>query len=151
MGGPALTPGRDHAVSFHARSKMNHIATDIGSRLRQARETRGLALADIAAATKISMTALVAMEHNDFARLPGGVFRRAYVKAFAAEVGLNADELARDYLAMFETEPANLLLRDAVERTPRAFRHPLPAISAIVGFVIFGWLIVECAQVVMRQ
>ena len=34
------------------------------------------------------MTALAAIEHNDFARLPGGVFRRAYVRAFAAEVGL---------------------------------------------------------------
>ena len=130
---------------------MDHIATDIGSRLRQAREARGLTLGDIAAATKISMTALVAMEHNEFARLPGGVFRKAYVKAFAAEVGLNADELARQYFTTFETEPAGPLLRHAAERTPRLFRHPLSAISAIVGFLIFGWLILEFGQVVMRQ
>src|SRR3989304_6323930 len=55
---------------------------------------------------QISMTALAAIEHNDFARLPGGVFRRAYVRAFAAEVGLNADELVREYRARFETELA---------------------------------------------
>ena len=76
---------------------MDQIATDIGSRLRQAREQRGLTLRDIATTTKISMTALAAIEHNDFACLPSGVFRRAFVRAFATEVGLNADELAREY------------------------------------------------------
>lgn len=52
--------------------------TDIGSRLRQFREERALTLRDIATTTKISLTALAAIEHNDFGRLPGGVFRRAY-------------------------------------------------------------------------
>lgn len=53
---------------------MDQIATDIGSRLRQAREKRGLTLRDIATTTEISMTALAAIEHNDFARLHSGVF-----------------------------------------------------------------------------
>jgi cytoskeletal protein RodZ len=66
---------------------MDQTAIDIGSRLRQAREQRGLTLRDIAATTKISVLALVAIEQNAFDRLPGGVFRRGYVKAFAAEVG----------------------------------------------------------------
>ena len=83
---------------------MEQITTDIGSRLRQAREQRGLTIRDIANTTKISTAALNAIEHNDFARLPGGVFRRAYVRAFAAEVGLDADELTREYRARFETE-----------------------------------------------
>jgi len=38
--------------------------------LGRARETRGMTLRDIAATTKISMTALVAIERNDFARPP---------------------------------------------------------------------------------
>ena len=121
---------------------MDQIATDIGSLLRQARETRGLTLRDIATTTKISMAALGAIERNDFARLPGGVFRRAYVKAFAAEVGLNADELVREYRERFETEPP----AEPPVRHGAAWNHPLrlsnrfPTVSAaIAGILIFGW------------
>jgi cytoskeletal protein RodZ len=85
---------------------MDHLATDMGSRIRQAREQRGLTLRDLANTTKISTSALHAIEHNDFARLPGGVFRRAYVRAVAAEVGLDADALTREYRARFEIEMA---------------------------------------------
>jgi cytoskeletal protein RodZ len=119
---------------------MAPIATDIGTRLREARETRGLTLRDIAQTTKISMAALVAMEHNDFARLPGGVFRRAYVRAFAAEVGLNAEELAREYRARFETEPAGPVVREQA-----GWRHRLvPRLAGAILIVIIGLLIAGC-------
>jgi cytoskeletal protein RodZ len=85
---------------------MAHTSSDIGSRLQHAREQRGLSLRDIADVTKISTTALRAIEQNDFARLPEGLFRRAYIRAFAVEVGLNADALAREYRATFEADGA---------------------------------------------
>lgn len=130
---------------------MDQIATDIGFRLRQARETRGLTLRDIAASTKISMTALVAMEHNDFARLPGGVFRKAYVKAFAAEVGLNPDELAREYRDRFEAEPAGPLPGHEADRRHRQFPHPFVVILiTIAGLLISGLLILACDQILTR-
>lgn len=87
---------------------MAHSSPDIGSRLREARERRGLGLHDIAGTTKISVRSLTAMERNEFARLPGGIFRRAFVRAFAAEVGLDPDGLAAEYIAAFETESATL-------------------------------------------
>lgn len=83
---------------------MDHRTSDIGVRLRRAREERGLTLGDIANATKISIGALKALEENDVSRLPGGLFGRAYLKAFANEVGLNADELAREFRQTFEPE-----------------------------------------------
>ncbi len=123
---------------------MEHITTDIGSRLRQAREHRGLTLRDIAATTKISMTALVAIEQNDFDRLPGGVFRRGYVRAFAAEVGLDADELAREYRARFETQPPAAQPprheTDWKTRLRLAQRSPTK-LAIIVGIVICGSLL----------
>jgi cytoskeletal protein RodZ len=129
---------------------MDQIATDIGSRLRQAREQRGLTLRDIATTTKISMTALNAIEHNDFSRLPGGVFRRAYLRAFAAEVGLNGDELAREYRARYETEPP----ADPLSPHEADWKHRLrlsrqfPAVLvSIVGILISGALIVERGHV----
>jgi cytoskeletal protein RodZ len=79
-------------------------AIDIGLRLRQAREARGLSLRDIAATTKISMSALKAIEENNLSKLPGGLFRRAYLKAFAIEVGLNGDEIVREFRQQFEPE-----------------------------------------------
>jgi cytoskeletal protein RodZ len=90
---------------------------DIGSRLRQARQRRELSLRDIANATKISIRALTAIEKNEFGRLPGGVFRRAYVRAFAAEVGLDADELVREYRSRFEPEAEPVADRQPVRGT----------------------------------
>ena len=62
---------------------------DFGSRLRAAREARGVSLRDIAAATKISVLVLEALERNDASRLPGGIFSRAFVRSYAKEVGLD--------------------------------------------------------------
>ena len=83
---------------------MEQRTNDIGGRLRRAREERALTLGDIAKTTKISTGALKALEENDVARLPGGVFRRAYLRAFATEVGLNADELVGEFRRTFEPE-----------------------------------------------
>jgi transcriptional regulator with XRE-family HTH domain len=126
-------------------------ATDIGSRLKYAREQRGLTLRDIATTTKISMTALRAIEQNDFARLPGGLFRRAYIRAFAREVGLNADALALEYRATFEADmpPPDPAPRpeepsDARSQMPRR----VAAISATgVALLIGGLLISKPAQI----
>jgi cytoskeleton protein RodZ len=72
---------------------------DIGARLRQGREREGKSLAEIARTTKISATHLEALEQNHFAHLPGGIFARAFVRAYAAEVGLDPEPLVRDFVA----------------------------------------------------
>src|SRR5205807_3195293 len=76
-------------------------AGDFGSRLRAARERRGLSLRQIAVATKISMSALEALERNDISRLPGGIFSRAFVRSYAVEVGLDPDATVQEFLAQF--------------------------------------------------
>ena len=127
---------------------MEHITTDIGSRLRQARELRGLTIRDIANTTKISAAALTAIEHGDFARLPGGVFSRAYVRSFATEVGLDADEITREYRARFETATAaGPLPRDRADwpwHGPRIDR--LPAVLVTVGILVGGAAILQRAE-----
>jgi cytoskeleton protein RodZ len=128
---------------------MNQMATDIGSRLQNAREQRGLALQEIAGSTKVPVRALSAIEHGDFGRLPGGVFRRAYLRAFAAAVGLDADEIVREYRARFETEPSDgPLLRHEASWRDR-FRVPLrlpTTLVTIVGILIGGSLISQQGQ-----
>jgi cytoskeletal protein RodZ len=78
---------------------------ELGRRLREAREARGSTLAEVAAVTKISSRALAAIEREAFDVLPAGIFRRAYVRAFAAAVGLDGDRFARAYVERFEPPP----------------------------------------------
>jgi cytoskeletal protein RodZ len=112
-------------------------AGDIGDRLKRARIACGLSLSDIGGRTKISPPSLTAMERNDFARLPGGVFRRAYVRAFAEEVGLDAEALVREYRARYE--PDDLPVTPAPPRREgSAWVRGWPAVAAVAvaGLVV---------------
>jgi transcriptional regulator with XRE-family HTH domain len=72
---------------------------DFGATLRQAREQRGTSLRAIADATKISLPALEALERNDISHLPGGIFTRSFVRAYAREVGLDPEDAVRRFIA----------------------------------------------------
>jgi cytoskeletal protein RodZ len=123
---------------------MQQDTTDIGSRLKTAREERGLTLRDVADSTKISMSALKSIEHNDFDRLPGGLYRRSYLQAFAAAVGLNAAELTRDYRARFEPAPAPVVAPAAeggLMGRLRAHARLAAATMALGGVAISGLLV----------
>jgi transcriptional regulator with XRE-family HTH domain len=113
---------------------------DIGDRLKRARIARGLSLSDIGGRTKISPPSLTAMERNDFARLPGGVFRRAYVRAFAEEVGLDAEALVREYRARYEPDDLPVVPA-APRREVAAWVRSWPAVAALAaaGLVITTW------------
>ena len=78
---------------------------DFGGRLRQARERRGISLRQIATSTKLSATALEALERNDISKLPGGIFSRAFIRSYAVEVGLHPEETVREFLERFNEEP----------------------------------------------
>jgi len=76
--------------------------SDFGGKLRLARERRGTSLQQISAKTKISIAALEALERNDISKLPGGIFTRSFVRAYATEVGLDPDETVREFLDRFQ-------------------------------------------------
>src|SRR5881409_1767757 len=69
----------------------------IGEKLRLARETRGIALRDISENTRISMRYLEAIETNDYRRLPGGIFNRSFIRAYAKFVGYDEQEAIEEY------------------------------------------------------
>ncbi len=80
------------------------IDPDFGARMRRTREARGISLRQIADTTKLSVGALEALERNDVARLPGGIFSRAFVRAYAEEVGLDPEATVREFLTRFPIE-----------------------------------------------
>jgi cytoskeletal protein RodZ len=75
---------------------------DIGATLRSAREQRKLSLDQLSRITKISTGALSALERNEIHKLPGGIFVRGFLRAYAREVGLDAEEIVGEYRAQFE-------------------------------------------------
>lgn len=79
-------------------------AGDFGSRMRDIREQRGVSLRQIAQTTKLSVSALEALERSDISRLPGGIFSRAFVRSYAAEIGADPEETVREFLAQFPHE-----------------------------------------------
>lgn len=70
---------------------------NIGGDLRDAREQRGWSLEDLSGRTRISVSKLAAIEANSFDQLPGGFYRRAYLRAYAREVGLDSERVVDSY------------------------------------------------------
>lgn len=81
-------------------------ARTVGARLREAREKRGVSLRQIAGSTRISVMSLEALERSDLSRLPGGIFTRAFIRAYAQEVGLDPDRTIQDFIAELPPEAA---------------------------------------------
>ena len=70
-----------------------------GERLKREREKQGVSLEDVSAATKISTRMLRALEQEKFDQLPGGIFNKGFVRAYAQQLGMDEDQAVADYLA----------------------------------------------------
>ena len=77
--------------------------TSLGQRLRQERLSRGVDIAAIAAETRICSRYLEAIEADNYDTLPGGFFRRAFVRQYANELGITESEVDA-YLQQIEPE-----------------------------------------------
>jgi cytoskeletal protein RodZ len=70
-----------------------------GEKFRQERERRGLTLDDVSNVTKISSRMLKAIEQERFDILPGGVFNKGFIRAYAKTLSFNPDESVSEYLS----------------------------------------------------
>jgi cytoskeleton protein RodZ len=78
-----------------------------GDHLRREREMRGIGLDEIATATKISTRNLKALEDEKFNQLPGGIFNKGFVRAYAKFLGIDEEHIVAEYeSASKETESA---------------------------------------------
>jgi cytoskeletal protein RodZ len=73
------------------------MAVTIGEQLRLTREERGIPLREISDETRISIHYLEAIESNDYKRLPGGIFNRSFVRAYARCIGYDEKEALEGY------------------------------------------------------
>jgi cytoskeletal protein RodZ len=104
-----------------------------GKNLREAREARNMTLQEIAASTKISTRALQALEDEHFDLLPGGVFNKGFVRAYARCVGLDEEKTISEYLEAAQMPVPEIDMRamsSQVSAARDAARRPSSGISA---------------------
>lgn len=71
--------------------------TELGQKLKEAREAKGLSIDQLHEVTKIQKRYLVTIEEGDYSILPGAFYVRAFIKQYAEAVGLNGEELLVEY------------------------------------------------------
>src|SRR5204863_4421816 len=72
-----------------------------GPNLRRIRVQRGISLERISEATKVSADFWVGLERNDFSRWPSGIYARAYVRAYAFEIGVDPEATVNEFCRWF--------------------------------------------------
>ena len=72
-----------------------------GEDLRSARMSRGIALEDITAITKISLHYLQALEQDRFRSLPGGILNKGIVRGYASAVGLEPQDWTERFMQAY--------------------------------------------------
>jgi transcriptional regulator with XRE-family HTH domain len=119
--------------------------------LGAARRARGLSLADIANATRLSPRHVQAIDEGRFADLPAGIYGRAYVRAVARAVDLDAAELD-SILSLLPPAPDPLpVLEEAAK--PKVTRGPGARVARVClaatldALLLLVWSAVEIALV----
>jgi cytoskeleton protein RodZ len=111
---------------------------DFGERLKRERELREVSMEELTKATRISTRFVEALENEDWAKLPGGVFGHGFVRTIARYLGLNEEALLGEYdSARAEHLPTPLLKPE--ERIPSPPKW-LPAAAVLVVLLLFAGL-----------
>ena len=109
-----------------------------GEELKRHRLLREVSLESIAAATKISVRHLQALERGDLLRLPAPVFTRGFIRAYADFLGLDPEEMVNAYLSEFglsgRAQPSGAEAR--ASRVPSKGLLVLAIIAAAVALLI---------------
>lgn len=106
-----------------------------GARLRRERERQRITLAQIAESTKIKASLFEGLERDDVSRWPAGIFRRSFIRAYAQAIGLDTEQVCREFQAHFpeRSAPAPSAYGETVKHyaeltaSRKSTSRPLPA------------------------
>lgn len=114
-----------------------------GERCRKAREALGWTPAEAAKRMHLSQSYLVALEADDYERLPEATFVKGYLKNYAKLLGLPADEIANTFQQMVNDDAFDKPLDlPKMAPPPSVWRKPLLAVVAllvVVALLIWLW------------
>lgn len=117
----------------------------VGTRLREARESQGISLDEIAKSTRIPLRQLHNIENSDYEKLPAPTYSTGFVKAFALAVGLDAQALAKEFREEINYRASGETVSDFFEPTdpsrvpPRtlAWIAAAIALALVIGYAIW--------------
>jgi cytoskeleton protein RodZ len=112
----------------------------IGNELRQERRSRGIELEEVEAATGVRVRFLEAIEEEEWERLPGEFYARAFTRTYAGYLGLDPAEFALEHRPdhVGEGEARPRIEPRQVPEVPSAKqpRHWLPVAAAVAALVL---------------
>lgn len=119
----------------------------LGERLKNCRQQAGVSLDEISRATKVSVKYLQSIEKGDFSSLPGDVYAKNFLRAYANFLGLNCSE----FLSLYKTEN-KIYSKVNKSSSNNDFKKPVERISKfnlvvtpkIVRGIIVGILALAC-------
>ena len=119
---------------------------NFGERLKREREMREVSLKEVTVATRIGSRFLEALENEDWAKLPGGVFNRGFVRSIARYLGLDEEDLLAEYDEARGEQAAEstTAVDNRIPSPPKwIFAAAVAAIvlvlAALVAAGIYGW------------
>lgn len=120
--------------------------TGPGTRLREAREKRGLSLSQVADNLKLKKSIIDALEADDYRRLPSILFARGYLRSYARLLELPVEEVIAEFeqLGLVEEQPA--MPKGAILTHRRRGEHLLLRWGSVVVFLVLGALLVAWFQ-----
>ncbi len=95
-----------------------------GERLRQERESRNITLQEMSESTKIAQHCFKLLEDDDFANLPGGLYNRGYIRAYAQFIGLDPEHTIEIRLELHGGQLNLEIIDDARPFDPRRVKPP---------------------------
>ncbi|MGG0844114.1 RodZ family helix-turn-helix domain-containing protein [Peribacillus sp. NJ11] len=127
--------------------------TELGNRLKEAREAKGLSLEDLQELTKIQKRYLIGIEEGNYSMMPGKFYVRAFIKQYCEAVGLDSEEIFEQYKSevpsVYSEELPEQLSRVQSRKTIPAgdskVVEMLPKILAVVlviGAAVLIWVLV---------
>lgn len=132
------------AAPTELQTSAARIATGPGVMLKQARETAGMSLEELARRTRLEIKVLHAIESEAWERLAGPAFIKGYIRGIARELGMDPAAPLAEYTAQFHTgEP---VLSDFETRAPleltsasRWIKSTSYALAVVVVVLIALW------------
>ena len=98
----------------------------VGARLKLVRESKHVTLRQLANTTRIAVSALDAIERDDVKKLPGGIFARSFVRAYASELKLDVEQTVTDFFSQFP-EPMDGPVPPAIDQAQDWSSSRVPA------------------------
>ncbi|MFL5963797.1 MAG: helix-turn-helix domain-containing protein [Gaiellaceae bacterium] len=112
---------------------------EIGASLAAARRERGLGVRDAEQLTCMRAKYLTALEEDRFDELPGRTYARAFLRTYAAALGLQADRFVAEFDAQQPEPEEEDDVREFRPRQPIRIPTSIPALAAVAVCALLVW------------